>query len=123
MTKSQIVHARLTEAESAVFNALPGTTASEKLRGLINNTQQQSAMIAALLVQSQQMGKTLDHLAAAKDNQGGGVSEAEFRAALWKITNLISSVMDGIQNPQRITSENYRQTAYQFGQQIRNGDY
>lgn len=123
MTKSQIVHARLTEAEAAVFSALPGATASEKLRQLINNTQRQSAMIAALLAQSQQMGKTLDNLATAKEGQGGGVSEAEFRAALWKITNLISAVMDGIQSPNKITSENYRQTAYQFGQQIRTGEY
>lgn len=123
MTKSQIVHARLTEAESAVFNALPGATASDKLRGLIVNAQRQTSMIAALLAQSQQVSQKLDSLSAAAPTQTGGVSEAEFRAALWKITNLISSVMDGIQNPQRIASENYRQTAYQFGQQIRNGEY
>lgn len=122
MTKSQIIHARLTEAESAVFNALPGATASEKLRGLIVNAQRQTSMIAAILAQSQQTNQKLDNLAASAPPQCG-LSEAEFRAALWKITNLISSVMDGIQNPQRITSENYRQTAYQFGQQIRNGDY
>ncbi|MHB1700917.1 MAG: hypothetical protein ACYCSN_12460 [Acidobacteriaceae bacterium] len=123
MTKSQIVHARLAEAEAAVFTALPGATASEKLRGLINNTQRQSAMIAAILAQSQQVSQKLDHLSAAMPTQTSALSEAEFRAALWKITNLISAVMDGIQNPQKIVSENYRQTAYQFGQQIRNGEY
>lgn len=123
MTKSRIVQARLSEAEAAAFVALPGATASEKLRQLINNTQRQSAMIAALMAQTQQMGKTLDHLADAATDRTGGLSEAEFRAALWKIVTLISAVMDGIQSPQRIASENYRQTAYQVGQQIRTGDY
>lgn len=123
MIKSQIVHARLSEAEAAAFAALPGANASEKLRQLINNTQRQSAMIAALLAQSQQMSQKLDNLATAKTDQTGGLSEAEFRAALWKIVTLISAVMDGIQSPQKIASENYRQTAYQFSQQIRTGEH